>query len=395
MADLLDYVDWRGDLTFKVSPFNDVDALILVQLSYLNFDGLISSSFKEKITLKDLWYRFSSAPDFKKRCDTGMLINRATVQLLEKVAGSKRYSNLYAAAYISKYDAAIEEQFSAMTFFESRQSRLPFVAFRGTDDTIVGWKEDFNLVTETAVPAQLDAVKYVEYTAENTRGKIIVGGHSKGGNLAIYSAAFSKSVARKRIQKVYNFDGPGFRKELMKSEGMQLVTPLVQSYYPYFSIVGMLFEHAGDYTVVESEASGVMQHDPFSWHMKAQGFVTKDGFDTGSIYFHTTFNTWLEGISKEQRELFVETLFQIIQATEARTNSELSENFFHNAHVIISAIKKLDKETAEEVVRIAGLLFECAQKNFPDSIGNDFMSKFRAKFKSTLKNLPGISHQEE
>lgn len=363
---LIDYVLWRGDLPFKKSPFCAVDALVLCQLSYLNFDRLVSSDFKRRVRITELWNLFKSSADFGERSDLGAFISEKTVELLHLAAESERFGKIQACGYVSKIDRASEEQFSALCFFDGASSAFnkePFVAFRGTDDTIVGWKEDFNLATEDFVPAQRDALEYLNSVAEKTRGKILVGGHSKGGNLAVYSSAFCQNKFKKRIAQVYNFDGPGFRRELISDSRMQEIIPAIHSYYPKFSIVGMLFRHAGSYSVVESDETGVMQHDPFSWHLKARGFETLSDLDKASELFYKTFNEWLEGVSAEKRSLIVETLFKILQAGGATTNSELEKNWLKNSVAILKAMHNLDKETRDEIGLLLQHLFELGAKN--------------------------------
>ncbi len=366
---LIDYVEWRGDLSFKKSAFCDVDALVLCQLSYLNFDALLSADFGKKISLAELWSRFKASDDFEKRSDLGALISRQTVNLLEACAASKRFGKIYASGYVSKIDLQNEEQFSALAFFEGALSANPFIAFRGTDDTIVGWKEDFNLAIEESVPAQRDALAYLEGAAKKTRGKILVGGHSKGGNLAVYSSAFVAPKVQRRLDRVYNFDGPGFRREIIEDERLKKVLPLLHSYYPKLSIVGMIFRRAGDYSVVQSGAQGLMQHEPFSWFIGPRSFKTVEGFDKASDLFYKTFNEWLEGISKEKRSLVVETLFKVITAGGAKTNSDLGKDWFKQAGAIVKAASELDKDTRDEVIKLVQRLFELAAKNIVENKG--------------------------
>ena len=373
--DLNDYVEWRGDLSFKNSAFCDVDALVLCQLSYLNFDGLLSDSFFQKNSLRELWTAFKSSADYEKRCDLGALISQKTVRLLELCAASERFGNIRACAYVSKIDLDNEEQFSAVTFFEGGLNANPFVAFRGTDDTIVGWKEDFNLAIEETVPAQRDALEYLESVAKKTRKKIWVGGNSKVGNLAVYSSAFCEPKIQKRIARVFNFDGPGFRKEIIEDARLIKIIPLLHSYYPSLSIVGMLFRHAGEFTVVQSGESGLMQHEPFSWFVEPRGFKDGGGFDKASQIFYKTFNEWLEAVSKEKRSLVVETLFKVLTAGGAKTNSELEKDWGRQALAIVKAASELDKETRDEILKLVQHLFDVAARNIaenkrlPDRVG--------------------------
>ncbi|MDE5898710.1 MAG: DUF2974 domain-containing protein [Treponemataceae bacterium] len=364
MANILDYIAWRGDLPLAASPFNEIDALILCQISYLNFDGLLADrDFSELVTVCDIAERFRNSPDFDVRSDMGALINELTVQLLFDAGASERYGSIPLAGYTSIIDKKKEEQFSALSYL--LEDKTVFVAFRGTDDTIVGWKEDFNLAIMEEVPAQADAVQYLEAAAAALRGPLRLGGHSKGGNLAIYAAARASARTKKRILEIFNNDGPGFPDAAIQSQDFYEVIPRIRSFYPQFSIVGMLFNHAGEYCVVESDQHGLMQHDPFSWHLKGISFKILDGFDPASSFFHDTFNSWLNELGVEQREAFIETLFRVIQATDAETNSEIEANILQNSVKIIAAVHRLEPELRGTLYRLVIMLFKIAHKKLP------------------------------
>lgn len=364
MSTILDYVMWRGDLPFSVAAFNEVDALILCQIGYLDFGGLISENFSDAVTLKTLAEKLKNDAAFERRVDLGAMINKLSSELFFAAAKSKRFSEIKACGYINHIDTKNVEQFAALTYLLDDENAV--VVFRGTDDTIVGWYEDFNLGVLETVPAQADALLYLTEAFNSLSGKISVAGHSKGGNLSIYSSAFLEEKFRDRLVAVYNNDGPGFREDMIASPEFQNLIPKIRSFYPQFSIVGMLFSHAGDATAVESEESGIMQHDPFSWHVLPRTFVALEKLDTGSVIFHKTFNSWFSGLDEHKRKQFVDTLFMLVQATDARTNSEFEKNLLHNYAKIIHALINLDNETRSEVWKTLTLLFEAANKNLPD-----------------------------
>lgn len=365
MADILDYISWRGDLPFSASPFNEIDSLILCQISYLNFGGLLKDNdFKERKSLSQLAYEFNSSPDFSARCETGVLINRLTVKLLFDAASSVRFGGIETTGYVSIIDKQKEEQFSAVTYLIP--DKTAFVSFRGTDDTIVGWKEDFNLAVMDEVPAQTDAKKYLEQAAAAIERPFRIGGHSKGGNLAIYAAAHSCDQTKLRIIEIFNNDGPGFPDSKLKAGCFHEIIPLIRSFYPQLSIIGMLFNYAGKYSIVKSSNKGLMQHDPFSWNLKGNSFELIGEFDKASSFFHSTFNSWINGLEKSQRELFVETLFQIIRATDAETNSQIEKNILQNSVKIITAIYRLDPELRNTFCSLIIMLFKAAHKNLPE-----------------------------
>lgn len=343
MANIEDYIKWRGDLSFEQSPFCRVDALVLCQISYLNFDRLLPDyDFSAEMKLSELAEIFENSRDFKKRSETGLLINRKTAPFFLQVARTRRFENIRITGYVSKIDLTIEEQFAAASY--KLPDRTNFICFRGTDDSIVGWKEDFNLATEKEVPAQKDAVEYLEKAAKNLKGKIRIGGHSKGGNLAMYASAVVDKKISERILCIYNNDGPGFYEARVKSPEFVRIAEKVESCYPQFSIVGMLFQHIGKQIFVESDEIGVMQHDPFSWHIMGKDFVILENNDYGSKFFHNTFNEWISKLEPARREIFVDTVFKIIESTDAKTNTELELNFARNSVKVLKAINKLDPE---------------------------------------------------
>ena len=361
MANIIDYIAWRGDLPFSVVPFNDIDSLILCQISYLDFGGIVSESFKKCVRLKDAASLFQNAKDFSRRRKVGVMINSQTVELLFAAASSKRFGDVKACGYTTRFDLQKEEQFSALTFLTG--DKYAFVVFRGTDDTIIGWKEDFNMGVLETVPSQIDALFYLTEAMKSIRGRFRTGGHSKGGNLSIYAAANIDPKFKKRISCVYNNDGPGFREETVASSCFRSLAPKIRSFYPQLSIVGMLFSHAGSYTVVESEQAGIRQHDPFSWHLTKDGFVSLPGFDAASEWFHDTFNAWFRELSDTERSRFVTTLFKVLEATDAKTNSELEKNWWQNSAKIVGAFAKLDGPSRDNIIKTVQLLFQIGHRH--------------------------------
>ena len=357
--DICDYIDWRGDLTFEVSPFNEVDALIFCQLSYLNFSNLVPASFDSSIKLSELAKIFFASTDFESRSDLGVLIDKKSIELLKKAGESLRFGDVDVTAFVSEYNAEKEEQFSAVTFVTGDSTVLNkgqiFVAFRGTDDTIVGWKEDFNLAFLDEVPAQADAAAYLENASSAfKKSEIFVGGHSKGGNLAVYASASLSEKAKKNLVQVYNFDGPGFSQNDLDSDKFFSVKSKIRSVFPQFSIIGMLFHHYDSFKIVLSDEKFLMQHNPFSWFVKGVQFAEKDELDSGSELFFKSFNKWFEEIQPEQREQFVETIFGLLDSTNAVSNTDLSKDALKNTGKIIKAFARLDSEIRDSAVKLAG-----------------------------------------
>ena len=252
MANIFDYLDWRGDVPFNIDPFNEVDALALCELVYTPFDSLVPGpGIKEKISIEDLNKKF-----FEKFTEEGLMARTAMTKLapfiMPKMANSKRFGGMKLAGFVNDVDAKKQTQFAVCSFY------LPdgtiFVAFRGTDDTLVGWKEDFNMCFSEGTGGQLQAADYLNTNFARTMKKLRIGGHSKGGNFAVYGSTFCRGHIQDSILEVYNFDGPGFIPEVLKKPAYKAMINRVHKFIPEESIIGMLM-----YTEQRCRLLSVMQ----------------------------------------------------------------------------------------------------------------------------------------
>ncbi|MBE0600876.1 MAG: DUF2974 domain-containing protein [Firmicutes bacterium] len=348
MYNIQTHVREYGNQTLSARPFDTLDSLVLTQLSYIPMEGLLDGG--RTVTVRKLWYHISLAyPDafpsiYQSKCYT----------LLQHCAASRRYGNLKIDAYVNHVDPDQETQFSACTF------RLPgsirYIAFRGTDVSLTGWKEDFNMSFMT-VPAQSQAVAYVSRVASGFRGSLYLGGHSKGGNLALYAACHVDGTVQTRIDQVYSFDGPGVDKTTLDSPRYQTVRDRVQSWIPQSSVVGMLLCYHPDYLVVQSEAVGLMQHDAFTWQIADGAFKQLEEMNLSTRTSNEAFNHWLDQQSQEDRRFLVDVIFKIVSGIGVKDVSPIIEDFRSQTPKIFSAFNRLDLETRARAVRLlAGLL---------------------------------------
>ena len=268
MANLMDYLDWRGDLTLEISPFNEVDALILAELSFVDFDGIVPPpELGRGLPLNEAAEAFF-ARHGGKDVPMGVLVPDTISKMLRKLMTSPRFRNMTLNGYTALLDDSIEQQFAALTIDLGNGSI--YISFRGTDDTIVGWKEDLNMGFLEEIPSQKQAVEYVARVARQYGDKTIrIGGHSKGGNLAVYSAAKSSGEIQERIVAVHNNDGPGFAWDISETPGHKRIASRIHTILPQTSVVGMLMEHEKRYQVVHSTYDGLYQHDGFSWQVRS------------------------------------------------------------------------------------------------------------------------------
>ena len=355
MANVCDYVRWRGDLTLEQSEFNEIDNLILARFSYFPFDKIIREN--EIATIKELSRRFSNQDVTKLP-----ILWKDDVELFPLMGNSKRFGGMLATKYINKIDAEQEKQFSAITVL--MPDGTIYVSYRGTDNTIVGWKEDFNMSFKSHIASQISAKQYLEEIAkEYPSSKIIIGGHSKGGNIAVYAATFASKDVKDRIINVYNNDGPGFCEDVIETPEYQEILPRVHTYIPQSSIIGRLMNHKEKYTIVESVQRGIMQHDLYSWQVLGKEFVTLKKLTNESEFIDKTIKDWLENVEPEKREQVIDAVFEILNTTEAQTMKELKANWFANAKTILGTYKNIDNDTKEMVWQTVNELLKVAKNN--------------------------------
>ena len=354
MANIFDYIEWRGDLTFNQSPFNEIDNLILSRVSYFPFDYILENN--EILTIEDAYARFK-----KLNLENVRILMKEDIDLFPALARSKRFSGLFLKNYTNKRDLQEEKQFSAITIL--LPDGTTYVAYRGTDNTLVGWKEDFNMSFMQSVPAQKDAKDYLNNVAGQITGKLRVGGHSKGGNLAIYASAFCNAEIQERIIEVYNNDGPGFFDEIIETESYQNILKKIHTYIPQSSIIGRLLSHEEAYTVVKSTSVGIYQHDLYSWQLMGAKFIEVEEVTKESEFIDRTLKTWLKTVDAEQREKFWVALFEILSSTNAETLSQISENWFVNSKIIFETYRNLDDESREIINKTLRSLFSIMKGN--------------------------------
>ena len=363
MANLMDYLDWRGDLTLAVSPFNEVDALILAELSFVDFEGIVPPpEVGRGVRLNEAAEAFF-ARHGGRDVDMGVLVPDGISQMLRKLMASPRFCGMTLNGYEALLDDEVEEQFSALTIDLGNGSI--YISFRGTDDTIVGWKEDLNMSFLEEIPSQKQAVDYVARVARQYPEKTLrIGGHSKGGNLAVYSAAKSSGDIQERIVAVHNNDGPGFIWDISKTPGHKRIAGRIHTVLPQTSVVGMLMEHEKHYQVVYSTYDGLYQHDGFSWQVKGTKFVHLDDFSREGKLVDEALSSWADSLNTQQREALAEALYSVFTATGAKTLSELNEEKLKSASAMLKTYKNLDRESRRMVSEMFKIFFRLGTKNF-------------------------------
>ena len=356
MPGIFDYMLWRGDLGIGQDGFNEVDNLILSCFSYVPLDGIVSGGFERGVTIGEAAQQFAANEELWKR-----LRMRGDKRLFEEVGRCPRFANMVLRAHVNSIDPHKEQQFSAVSV-ELGDGSL-FISYKGTDNTLVGWKEDFNMCFMRQVPAQASAVTYLEGVASLFGGPLRLGGHSKGGNLAVYAGAFCARAVQDRIMAVYNNDGPWLHAETAALPGYTAIRGRIQAFIPETSVVGMLLEHEDRYTVVRSNQRGLFQHDFYSWEITGSRFVSLASVTNGSRFVDHTIRAWLGGWSEEQRAVFVDALFQIVSTTGAETLQEMSAKWYSSTPAMLKGYINLDEDMRKAIGQTLMLLMKAAGRH--------------------------------
>lgn len=334
MANMLDYIRWRGDLSFRSSPPNEVDALIFSTLSYISFRGRAVEKPELPVSIAEAAEEYFSDPN-----PNGYVRTPNDLELLKAAGASNRFGGCYLTQYRKVFLTEPDTQFAGVTFLLDDGSI--FLSFRGTDNTLVGWKEDFSMCFRREIPSQLLAKQYLQDVLTGYSGPVRVSGHSKGGNVAVYAVSKSVPEIRKRIIAVYNQDGPGFSEDFLQDPGYQEILPIVHTFVPQSSIIGMILHHAEELCVIRSNQVGIMQHDPFTWEMEGTRFVYMPSLTGNAIFLKLTLENWLQGLDMQTRVRMVNMMFDLLTSGDV----EVTEDLFHPKNLVACIARLRSSET--------------------------------------------------
>lgn len=372
MGTLFDYLDWRGDMTFSESPLNEVDSLIFSMLCYVDLKGIVPEQYGELgIPLRAAANAFFARNPDPKKISLGVIVPKNIIKLLHAAKDTRRFRAVELKSHVNIIDVEKQMQFSATTFLIDQNTAV--VSYRGTDDTIIGWKENLNMSFLQVVPAQQKAAEYLNEIADVFDGRFYVTGHSKGGNLAVYAAVHCKSEVKDRLLRVWSNDGPGFGSGMLQNPDYIRLRPIIRSLVPQTSVVGMLLEHDENYTVVKSRQVGLFQHDGLSWNVMGKSFVHLKAVTGGCKYMDRTLNEWVRQMTPEQREQFADALYSVLSADNAQTLTDLVS--FSKAK-LLQKNPDLDPHVRKTIQMVMSTLFEVNKKNilsdlFPKKKGEE------------------------
>jgi len=366
MANLIDYIFWRGDLGFDRFPFNPVDNIIFSQLSYLPMDDIVPGPRERGcVTIGELAVKYAVKQQDKPPDVTHDIAVNEAISVIKAIGSAPRYKDCKIFGYTNNIDLEQEKQFAAYCAIIGRKpfSKKMLVVYRGTDMTLIGWKESFNMSLITSIPSQKEAVSYLEKAARRYCYPLIIAGHSKGGNLAIYASAFCGKFAQRRITAIYSNDAPGFHKQVIQSKSYKAICARIQAFIPQSSLVGMLFEHGETPMVVKSTASGAMQHNLCSWEVTFNNMVNAGELTQQSRFIDKIIGEWIDQIDEGQRQQFIQAIYTILVSRDASSLADLTDHWRKTAGGIINALIHMDKPTKKLMMKIIGNLFNTARKN--------------------------------
>ena len=385
MNNLKDYIKWRGDLALTQETVTAIDMLIFSQLVYTPLENINSQDYCKPLRSLYLSVYPDGAPGGSS------FVNDDLFSLWQVVLESKRFGDVRLANFVSKFDTAQQMQFAAATF---EYGDLVVVAFRGTDTSVIGWKEDFNMGFESPIPSQTEAVSYMnalfsvnpfaavgrdanQKSVLNSlhavssllshKTQIYLCGHSKGGNLAMYGGAFCKKP--EKITGIYSFDGPGFDDEVLESKEWAAVEDKVFSFIPESSVVGLLLGYYRHYTIVKSDNIGILQHNPFFWHIEGGRFVEAPETSFSSRLFSGTMHRFLESCPKAQRRVLIETAFKIIEATGATNAMEIPSGLLRHMGEVRQILQSVPPEDKQALSEMGRIFAEAGSTSFSTLIG--------------------------
>lgn len=357
MGNLITYVQQYGAQTFEDKSLTDIDVLVLTEIAYLPFDEIVPKSFDvtEAISLNQLGKEFEKIKE-KEHENNPFMITSERIELLEVVSKSQRYKDIKVFGFMNDIDDELTKQFAAVCYQWEEESR--WIIFRGTDESLTGWKEDFMMTYSDLIPAQTDAIEYLRKQAELFSGSLNISGHSKGGNLSLYASAMQEETVQDRIKQIYCWDAPGVHRSILGTEGYQRVVSKAKRYIPQDSIVGMMLESQVPYHIIESQGSGISQHSALMWNIEEDHFVELTELTKNSQLTDQTFKQWTEVVSDEDLKLFFDTFFELIFEMGVETVNDVYYNFRMYMQKFFEKAYQMDPEKREVLLRVGHLLFQ-------------------------------------
>lgn len=364
---IIDYIEYIKDYSFDLVSFNELDSLIMASISYINFENILKKY--DSMTIEE-----SATSYFNKYTKSELKRNVFSVQtgikILNSIYKTKRYKDLVLRKFVRKIED--NKQFQAICIDINKN--LSYLSFEGTDDLISGWYEDAAMSYKFPVPSQMEAIKYIKrYINPFSKRKYILGGHSKGGNLALVAAMYGKTLKKSKIESIYMFDAPGLREKEVNSHEFKQIEDKIIRVVTNYTIVGLLFYNTENILIVKSMKKGVMAHNMINWCVEEEAFsYTK--LSSFSKKFKENLESWLNNYSDEERQIFVHDLFSLFKRAEIKSLLDLKKQKIKKVLTLIKESKKIDAKTKEILNEFIKLMVDFIKEESSSLISNKFPS---------------------
>ena len=373
MSNILDYLVWRGDLPFSKNRINEVDKLILMRLSYMPFDE-IKFCNSDKITIEELMVKLSNVsvdkyiwPDDKK--------------LIILLGTSVRFKDLIVSDYIEIIDKSLEKQFAAIVI-SFPDSKDKIISYRGTDMSLTGWKEDFNMFFKNNIPSQIEGINYLNNISNRyIDSTLSLIGHSKGGNIAIYASIYCNDLVKYKIKEIVTADAPGLTEEVINDEKYNDIKNKIKTFIPQTSIVGRLLETRNDYIIVQSNGKGFMQHDIYSWEIGPTFLIQIKDASKESDFANNIIKKYFAQTSPADREKFINIVYEILNSLNIETVTDIPKVLLKNTNKVLKKYKNISEEDKKQLEN----MMNCFKDIIVDNIKLEFTKNNKSK---DIKKLP-------
>ena len=373
---LADYLFFRGDLDYMTAPVNEIDEMVFSSLGKADYTGILAED--ETAIYSDAFNAFFALHGEQEDEALGLLESPILMKTLRTISRCSRYANIVISHFVNKVSTEDTEQMSALTV-HGPNGKL-YITYRGTDDTLIGWKENCELAILDSVPAQRDAVAYLEMVAAQFPNSIVVSGHSKGGNLAVYAAVNARKDIRDRIEKVISYDGPGFLNDFFKQPGYLDIEDKITTIVPNASCVGMLMRHAGKLDVVDCERDGPLAHDIFFWNLLPSGFERTRKLSEKSEVIHHAIEQTLNKLDMQKRQELVDEIFDVLSSTGADNLLDFTE------HSAVQALKlSIRAQKSKEIKQFFLILSRFFAKDTMNNTLGELQEKVQGKLIEPVK----------